>query len=162
MKQTGSVATSGYIFGAIAGAIAGAIVCFALSWHWLYLFLAVPLGLVFGSFYPGVGFAMLFAGSSGDKSPQDRQVRIVHSLAFLAGPPVGLFLGSEWGIVGMLIGAVGGGMLFLLGAMLLSNALNLPSPTMSRSQPDNSRKPRAPRQEKPGKRRARSQHKKGS
>ncbi|NJN65848.1 MAG: hypothetical protein HC884_03590 [Chloroflexaceae bacterium] len=59
----------------------------ALHWHWLYILVALPVGLVVGSFYPGVGLALLFAAGTGDASLRDRRVRVIHG---------GLFWWGRW------------------------------------------------------------------
>jgi MFS family permease len=118
----------GYIVGGIVGGVVGLLVGYALTWAWYNLLLAVVVGAVVGSFYPGVGFAILFAGTAGKRTREERLVRIIHGAAFLVGPPVGAFLGMEWGAVGIILGAIFGGLAALAGAVFLSTSLRLPGP----------------------------------
>lgn len=149
----GNASTRGYILGGITGGIAGLLVGYAFSWAWYNLLVAVPVGAVVGSFYPGVGFAILFAGTTGERAWEERLVRIIHSIAFLIGPPVGALLAMEWGVVGMLIGAVAGGMVALAGAVFLSTSLRLPGPGSAAAETDQRR---APSRKKAGKARRKS------
>lgn len=131
VTQAGNPANSGYIFGGMVGGVVGGVVGLGLHWHWLYVLAAIPAGLVVGSFYPGVGLALLFAAGTGDASRRDRRVRVIHGWLFVVGPLAGALAGLVWGWVGLLSGAVAGALLSLGGAVVVSTWLMPPVPDRS-------------------------------